>query len=269
MSSKLGLIAVVGLTISAVSLSAAAMVGGKELHDKYGDDFINKFLQNFDNDFVGQEPSSSQPGEKTWSWNGDSLEIDVPGIVRAITGAPAHITLKGEQKDENRQSTEITVRAPQDVLDRVRFDDGKLALAGHSRIMNQKQPTEINIEGKPMQSYTLRVGKLELGHVDQDDLTVRIAGAGEVSADGRTNDLTLNISGAGNARFGELVVKTADVKLSGAGNAEISASDEADITISGIGNVKLLTLPKKLTTHLSGLGHVEGPDGRDVSRGYE
>lgn len=104
-------------------------------------------------------------------------------------------------------------------------------------------------------------GKIILGHIDQDRLTVRISGAGEAEADGKVDNLDTTISGTGDARFGRLAAKTASVTISGVGNADINASDRAEITLSGVGSAHLLTQPKKLIKHISGVGHVDSPDG--------
>ena len=111
-----------------------------------------------------------------------------------------------------------------------------------------------------------------MGHLDQDRLTLRLSGAGKVGGEGRLDELDVSISGAGEASFGELAVGRARVTLSGVGEAEIAPSQEADITISGIGNVRLNARPARLIQHISGLGNITGPgsgnrDEDDDSRG--
>ena len=44
--------------------------------------------------------------------------------------------------------------------------------------------------------------------------------------------------------------------ITGAGDAEISAQQDADITIIGAGSVRLMTEPKNLRTNIIGAGYI-------------
>ena len=49
------------------------------------------------------------------------------------------------------------------------------------------------------------------------------------------------------------------MKISGSGNVEAAPKDEADLTISGSGNVRLLSRPASLRTKVSGSGRISQP----------
>jgi hypothetical protein len=88
---------------------------------------------------------------------------------------------------------------------------------------------------------------------------VAISGAAEVTAAGRARRTDLHISGAGDLNLAQLTMDDATVAISGAGSATLGPKSSADISISGVGGVKLLTRPASLHTHISGAGSITQP----------
>lgn len=240
MSKSLGWIAAISLALCVLFLGLAFAKVSSGFHWPFG------FDDGFDEGFVGDKPSAVSDGMKQWIWKGDGVEIAVPADVHV--SAPANAA----------EPPTITVHGASRILDRVRFSNGKLGLVGRQRSFGRGDHLEIDIRGV-FRSYAMNVGELRLGTINQDRLSIRISGAGEVKADGNVTNLDVAISGAGGAALGRLSAKTARVKISGAGDAEISPSDAADITLSGIGEVRLRSRPKNLVTHISGLGNVVSP----------
>ena len=67
------------------------------------------------------------------------------------------------------------------------------------------------------------------------------------------------MSGAGEIDMSALQMDDASVVISGAGHARLGPKASADVTISGVGSVDLLTRPPSLHTHISGIGSVTQP----------
>jgi hypothetical protein len=243
MTKALGWTAAIGLVLCVLFLGLAAARVGSAL-DLLG------FDDGFDAGFAGDKPSAAAGGMKQWVWKGDSVEIAAPAEVRVSAPASA------------AEPPTITVHGSPRILDRVRFSNGKLGLVGRLTNMGHSDHLEVDIRGV-FHQYTMMVGELRLGTIDQDRLAIRISGAGEVRADGKVGDLDVAISGVGGAKLGRLIATNAHVKISGAGDAEIAPQDSADISLSGIGEVKLRSQPKKLVQHVSGLGQVKGPGSHD------
>ena len=84
-------------------------------------------------------------------------------------------------------------------------------------------------------------------------------GATRVTADGVVNELTAAMSGASKLAAESLQVKTAELSISGAGKAEVSASDVLKVAISGAGKVTYHGNPT-LEKHISGAGTVRRAD---------
>jgi hypothetical protein len=107
------------------------------------------------------------------------------------------------------------------------------------------------------------------------NLSISISGAGDLDLDVATRDLRTTVSGAGNIALsgvaethevklsGAASMKCADLKtrktfisLSGAGSADVYASEVLDASISGVGSIKYAGEPEKTNISKSGLGSI-------------
>jgi hypothetical protein len=71
------------------------------------------------------------------------------------------------------------------------------------------------------------------GEVDADDIEFDVSGASTVRLRGTAGDIELDLSGASNAELEDFPVSDADVNLSGASRATVSANGRLDIDLSG------------------------------------
>lgn len=236
MTKSLGFIAGLGFVLAMVFFALAATLSPNALRG------IGR---------AGQPQTSSAPGVKQFAWDGgDRLQIDLPAKVTLMPGGPPSVIVRGDQ----------------DMVQQVELNHGKLSSNDGDDCFipffcsDRHHTVTVELHGVQLNQLRVNgVAQVDMGHLDQDSLTLRLSGAGKVEGEGRLDDLDISISGAGDASFGGLVVQRARVTLSGVGNAEISPSQEADVTISGVGNVRLDTRPARLTTHVSGVGNITGP----------
>jgi hypothetical protein len=84
-------------------------------------------------------------------------------------------------------------------------------------------------------------------------------GATRVTLDGAVNELMATMSGASKLDAESLQVKTAELSISGAGKAEVSASDVLKVAISGAGKVTYNGNPA-VEKHISGAGTIRKRD---------
>jgi hypothetical protein len=84
-------------------------------------------------------------------------------------------------------------------------------------------------------------------------------GATRVTVDGAVNELLATMSGASRLDAESLRVKLAEVSISGAGRAEVSASDTLKVAISGAGKVTYNGNPT-IEKHISGAGSIKQRD---------
>jgi hypothetical protein len=84
-------------------------------------------------------------------------------------------------------------------------------------------------------------------------------GATRVTVDGAVDELMVTMSGASRLDAESLQVKTAEVAISGAGKAEVSASESLKVAISGAGKVTYSGNPS-VEKHVSGAGSIRKRD---------
>jgi Putative auto-transporter adhesin, head GIN domain len=218
-------------TIFCLSLSLAALLAASAGRaDSWG--------------FSGIAPVVNQPGHKEWVWDGEhSLSIGVPAVLHYQRGGPARIVITG----------------PEDQLSHLRVGGGRIE-SEHDWSWNFSggdERLDVTVSGVALDHIAIGgSGKLLLGHLDQDQLSLRISGSGSASAEGRVSHLALVISGSGKVDFGQVASTDAKVTISGSGNVAIAPRTEADTSISGSGMVRLATRPEHLHSAISGSGQV-------------
>ncbi len=88
-------------------------------------------------------------------------------------------------------------------------------------------------------------------------LHVEASGAGDVVLSGEVGTLVVDISGAADVDARELIARTVRVDLSGAASADVHATEELDVTISGVGDVDCYGTPARVRQEISGLGSLD------------
>ena len=241
------IIAAAGFVLMLVSFGGAAALGGPELRNGgWTWDFAD-----WDHDGSSSVEWSGPAVERTLEWSGtDTLTIALPADVVFTQG------------DE----TSVVVRGPEGVVDRVTLVDGRLSFPdgeqGDSRItvFGRNEGLTVTITAPDVSRFVVEgFGDLDLRNIDRETLDIVVEGAGDIEATGRAASLNLTIEGAGDADLERLVVDNAEVRIAGAGGAEINASQSANVVIDGVGDVDLVQRPAQLTQQVSGVGSVDVP----------
>lgn len=252
------IIAVAGLVLATASLGGAVALGGRDmarhgwewtLHDPDGDTL------SFRRDDGTRGPDVS----RTLDWTGgQSLTIDLSAQVEYVQGAEAGVVVTG----------------PADMVNRVRLVDGRLSLQdpegpqheqvwfgrredGHG-IWVESERLRIVVTAPNVNDFNLEgSGRLDLRDYDQDALTLDLSGSGQINAYGKARVLELDISGSGEADLEGLTLTDANVAIAGSGEASLTPTGRVHLSISGSGDVELLTQPAQLNQNISGSGDVD------------
>jgi hypothetical protein len=158
-------------------------------------------------------------------------------------------------RDKLKDKLKSIPRPPEPPGDDLNYvlQDGRLVFTGtpmHRDLnldMRNVTVTQVEVDG---------LGHLHLTHLSQDKLSITVSGAGQVSGDGHVGTLDLEINGAGQARLRDVSVDNVKADLDDAGHADLSPRDSADITLNGASEVRLVTSPKTLTSHVFGFGKI-------------
>lgn len=88
-------------------------------------------------------------------------------------------------------------------------------------------------------------------------LSVDLSGASKLTAKGKVDKLTVNVSGAGKVHTDALDASVVSVDVSGAAYVEVRAKDSLAVSISGAGKVVYSGDPKTVAKDVSGAGRIE------------
>jgi hypothetical protein len=239
----LGWIAAGGLGVGVVFLSLAYATGGSDLRRGIDLGFDMPFGRSC-------EKNGATASERRLKWDGGDT-VNIAGF--------ATVHYRGGEGDE------VIVRGSPDVVANVEVHGGRITLNCRG---TGARAVDITLPGQAFRKINLSgSGKVLMENINQPDLTLGLAGSGSLRAQGSVDRLTVSISGSGNAKLADLAVKQLTVKVSGSGNIEAAPKDVADINVSGAGDVRLLTRPGQLRSHVSGSGRItqaplESADGK-------
>jgi hypothetical protein len=236
MASKFAVIAVIGLSVSAVCLGAAAAIGGR--------DFGGVDFPLFDGPHC--EPVAGVTAtSRDLDWDGsDHAGIAIQAVANYTPGSGDKVHATGDPA----------------ILAHLRIQDGMIKLDCRGWRERDTDVT-ITLPGRTFQKFILTgTGKMNLNGLDQPSLTIAVAGTGMITANGKVDDLRIKMAGVGHADFGKVTGRKADVSLAGVSQADIAPSEEAHIEIAGPSEVTLHSNPKKLDSSIAGPGRVRKVD---------
>jgi hypothetical protein len=237
MAHKLVTIAVLGLTTSAICIGAAAAIGGGSIDDG---------LESLFNDGPRCEKiDGATATSRDLDWDGsDKVELVTFSDARYTPGTGTKLHASGD---------------PQ-VLAHLRIRKGKIELDCHS--WRDRDKLSLTLPGREFREFAI-AGRsdLKLDRMNQSSLKAKIAGTGTIQANGRIDELKIDIAGVGHADFGKVASRSASVTLAGVSSADIAPTESAKIKIAGPSSVNLLSDPKDLDTNIAGPGrlHKLGP----------
>ncbi len=97
---------------------------------------------------------------------------------------------------------------------------------------------------------------IQVANVKNDQLTISWQGAGRIEAAGETKFVQISSTGAGKIDTGKLTAERAKVSVTGAAQVDVYASQQLDVTVSGVGQVTYGGNPPVVNKSLTGLGSV-------------
>jgi hypothetical protein len=217
MNRPLAWIAGAGLVLAVLFFTLAIFTAPRSLDPVRNFNLARNFNFNWK-----ETDDAAQSSVRQWAWDGgDAIQINVPADIKIVPSGAPTLILRGEGVDQvNYSHGAVTARND--------------AIFGHGRHL-----IEMELHGVTLHQITLSgFGRLNLGQLSQDRLSLNITGTGDISTeDGHVGVLDLAISGAGNAQLRRIAADHVHVNISGAGHADLSPIDDADITISGVGNI--------------------------------
>lgn len=100
------------------------------------------------------------------------------------------------------------------------------------------------------------VGTGDITGIEADNFTLDVSGVGEMDLEGTCGSLRAEVSGVGDFSTADLKCEDVKAELSGVGEFTVYASESADVSAMGIGQVVVLGNPKSITKDSSFLSKV-------------
>ena len=99
-------------------------------------------------------------------------------------------------------------------------------------------------------------GEVTIQDAQSDDLKIESMGAASIRAAGKVKNATISSSGAGDIDTNRLQAEKARVTVAGAASVNVYASEQLDVSVSGVGSVTYSGNPKTVNKSVSGIGSV-------------
>jgi hypothetical protein len=175
--------------------------------------------------------------------SGDTLNIDtdIHGHIR-LGSLHAELTLPAlrEVTSESVGSTDVSGFSGDEL-------DLNLDGAGSMRISCNYRLVSASLGG---------IGSMHLQSLSGEGVDLNLRGAGFVTLGGRARWLKADLGGLGSLDAKEFVADSVNVELSGLGNASVTAHQNANLSLSGMGSVTVYGKPLNRKVAVDGLGKV-------------
>jgi hypothetical protein len=194
--------------------------------------------------WIGDDHDKAAAGPQTTReivWNGgDRLDLDIGADV-TFTQAPG--------------PAKLTISGPAEAVQNVVLSGSHLQFAND--VDSAGGPLKVTLNAPAVRHFAINgSGALAINGYDQDQLDLDVSGSGNVTAHGKARTLKLDISGSGDVDASGLAASSADADISGSGKASIAPTDAASLSISGDGEIDLMSHPAKMTSDVSGSGRI-------------
>lgn len=257
MRTKLAIIAVSGFAISVICLGGAFALGGYSMGDAIVGTDLSGLMDLPRCDLTAQPMATATSRVLNWNGNGDRAAIALPAHVRYQAGSGDKLVVEGDPA----------------FISHIRVKDGMVALDCNGNFhLGKNERVTVTLPGlRTFNSFELLgTGDVELNGLSQPAVKVSIAGSGDLEANGKINDLMVDVRGSGNLKLGDLAAKNVDVDIKGSGKAEVAAEESLNVDLAGSGTIYLRSEPRKIETSIHGSGTIIHPDGtRQGGRGLE
>jgi hypothetical protein len=248
MRTKLAIIAVSGFAVSAVCLGGAFALGGHALGNAVFGTDLSSLIDLPRCDITSQPVATATSRNLAWDGDGERAAVALPANVHYQAGNGDQLVVKGDP----------------DFIAHIRVHDGLVSLDCNGNFhLGKSERVDVTLPGRrTFKSFALLgTGNVQLSGLSQPEVKVSIAGAGDLQADGKTDNLKVDVRGSGNLKLGDLAAKNVDVDIKGSGRAEVAPQDSLNVDLAGSGTIYLRSEPRKIETSIHGSGTIVHPDG--------
>lgn len=123
--------------------------------------------------------------------------------------------------------------------------------------LRKHKPIRFTVEVRSLEGISLTgAGNISVANIRGAKLAAALTGSGNIRLQGKAEDLTVSLAGAGNYEGSGFSTRRAKVTLSGTGDAQVNVSEELDARVSGVGSITYAGSPK-VHKSVTGVGSVK------------
>lgn len=215
MPSTFATTAALGLLVCAASIGAAAAVGGPDFSPNFSDGFSL-----FDGRPRCEAVTGATASSRAMDWDGsDRAGLNMLGEARYTPGIGDRLQASGD---------------PQ-VLAHLRIRGGTVELDCRGW-RDRTKDVVVNLPGRSFDRFHVSGGRLVLNRLDQQRLSVSIAGSGKVRANGKAQDVKFSIAGSGEMDLDQITANRGEMKIAGSGTFRAGSVAIAELAMSIAGS---------------------------------
>jgi len=118
---------------------------------------------------------------------------------------------------------------------------------------------DMMIEGVKRETFDVGVrgsGDLIVEDTEVTNVQVDLKGSGDIVLSGSCDAIHVELQGSGDVRARKMKCKSADVSVRGSGDVDLFASEIADLTVYGSGDIVVAGKPDKISQRVRGSGDI-------------
>jgi hypothetical protein len=183
----------------------------------------------------------------------DSIEMRGAARLEITVGKPESLSLEGRAASIERVETDVR--------------HNTLYIESKPRdwfMSNNRRRITVKITVPKLESLEVEGGNdVRLTGFDGGETRIRASGAAHIQAEGRLDELTVRMAGAGHGDFSRLVADETKVVVEGVGSVIVHPKDTLDATMNGVGAILYTGNPREVNTRMNGLGTIARRDAKD------
>lgn len=170
-----------------------------------------------------------------------AIRLTLPATLNIELGSDANLSVEADSNIVPLITTEVK--------------DGELFISC-SKSLNTSSPITITAKTQKLDHLNVDgAADCSVKGLSEGSFELSSNGASKIQLSGKLDKLKASLNGAGSLQAKELSCKTAGVSITGAGEAQVNASDDLDATITGAGSISYKGNPKVKQT-IAGVGTV-------------
>jgi hypothetical protein len=157
------------------------------------------------------------------------------------------------------QQQSLTVEAEDNILPLIdtTVKNGTL-IVGSSASYNTDKGVKLHIVVPSLAGLKITgAGDVNITGLKEPKFVLDLRGAGNVTIEGSTDELAINLAGSGDIDTRKLVAKRAIVNLRGSGDVKVHAQESLQAHLAGNGDVRYTGNPAEVLEHITGNGSVK------------